>query len=58
MKWWSWEDIKMLIYAKYFNNVSELIEKTKYVLTGGNFTTECCREPEEWLVFLELKSCW
>jgi N-acetyl sugar amidotransferase len=20
----------------------------KYVLTGGNFSTECCREPEEW----------
>lgn len=22
--------------------------KLKYVLTGGNFSTECCREPEEW----------
>lgn len=22
--------------------------KIKYVLTGGNFSTECCREPEEW----------
>lgn len=22
--------------------------KVKYVLTGGNFSTECCREPEEW----------
>ena len=20
----------------------------KYVITGGNFSTECCREPEEW----------
>jgi N-acetyl sugar amidotransferase len=20
----------------------------KYILTGGNFSTECCREPEEW----------
>lgn len=20
----------------------------KYVLTGGNYSTECCREPEEW----------
>jgi N-acetyl sugar amidotransferase len=23
-------------------------EKIKYVLTGGNYSTECCREPEEW----------
>jgi N-acetyl sugar amidotransferase len=22
--------------------------KIKHVLTGGNFSTECCREPEEW----------
>jgi N-acetyl sugar amidotransferase len=22
--------------------------KIKYVMTGGNFSTECCREPEEW----------
>lgn len=22
--------------------------KIKYVLTGANFSTECCREPEEW----------
>lgn len=22
--------------------------RIKYVLTGGNFSTECCREPEEW----------
>jgi len=22
--------------------------KVKYVLTGSNFSTECCREPEEW----------
>lgn len=22
--------------------------KIKYVLTGGNFSTECCREPEAW----------
>ncbi|MGQ7945274.1 N-acetyl sugar amidotransferase [Flavobacterium sp. WC2509] len=22
--------------------------KIKYVLTGGNYSTECCREPEEW----------
>jgi N-acetyl sugar amidotransferase len=23
----------------------------KYVLTGGNYSTECCREPEEWGAF-------
>ena len=22
--------------------------KIKFVLTGGNYSTECCREPEEW----------
>jgi N-acetyl sugar amidotransferase len=22
--------------------------KIKYILTGGNYSTECCREPEEW----------
>lgn len=22
--------------------------KIKYIFTGGNFSTECCREPEEW----------
>lgn len=22
--------------------------KIKYVITGGNYSTECCREPEEW----------
>ena len=22
--------------------------KIKYILTGSNFSTECCREPEEW----------
>ena len=31
IKWWSWEDDKILIYAKYFNNVSELINKLKYI---------------------------
>lgn len=25
--------------------------KIKYVLTGGNFSTECCREPKEWGAF-------
>jgi len=24
------------------------VNKIKYVLTGGNYSTECCREPEEW----------
>lgn len=26
--------------------------KVKYVFTGGNFSTECCREPEEWGAYL------
>lgn len=26
--------------------------KIKYVLTGGNFSTECCREPEQWGAYL------
>lgn len=25
--------------------------KIKFVLTGGNYSTECCREPEEWGAF-------
>ena len=33
----------LYIFAKN-NNI-------KYVLTGGNFSTECCREPEEWGAF-------
>jgi N-acetyl sugar amidotransferase len=24
------------------------LNNIKYVLTGGNYSTECCREPEEW----------
>lgn len=24
------------------------VNRIKYVLTGGNYSTECCREPEEW----------
>lgn len=26
--------------------------KIKYVLTGGNYSTECCREPEEWGAYI------
>jgi N-acetyl sugar amidotransferase len=26
--------------------------KIKYILTGGNFSTECCREPEQWGAYL------
>jgi len=26
--------------------------KVKYVLTGSNFSTECCREPEEWGAYI------
>jgi hypothetical protein len=48
MKWWSWEDNNILIYAKYFNNVSELIEKTKYVLTGGNLQLNVVEIPKSW----------
>ena len=25
-----------------------MANKIKYVVTGSNFSTECCREPEEW----------
>lgn len=25
--------------------------KIKYILTGGNFSTECCKEPQEWGAF-------
>lgn len=24
------------------------VNNVKYILTGGNYSTECCREPEEW----------
>ncbi len=30
--------------------------KIKYVLTGGNFSTECCREPEEWGGYIGIDS--
>ena len=30
------------------NNKFAKKNKIKYILTGGNFSTECCREPEEW----------
>lgn len=34
----------------FFSGLYEFAKKNKikYVLTGGNFSTECCREPEEW----------
>ena len=36
--------------AAFFSMLYKFAEqhKIKYVLTGGNFSTECCREPEEW----------
>lgn len=30
--------------------------KIKYILNGGNFSTECCREPEEWGGYLGVDS--
>ncbi len=34
----------------FFSGLYRFAKKNriKYVLTGGNFSTECCREPEEW----------
>jgi N-acetyl sugar amidotransferase len=34
----------------FFSSLYRFAKKNriKYVLTGGNFSTECCREPEEW----------
>jgi len=34
----------------FFSGLYQFAKKNKirYVLTGGNFSTECCREPEEW----------
>lgn len=36
--------------AAFFSALYKFARKNriKYVLTGGNFSTECCREPEEW----------
>lgn len=36
--------------AAFFSALYRFARKhrIKYVLTGGNFSTECCREPEEW----------
>ena len=34
----------------FFSGLYKFAKKKniKYILTGGNFSTECCREPEEW----------
>ena len=34
----------------FFSSLYKFARKNKirYILTGGNFSTECCREPEEW----------
>ncbi|MHC8387651.1 N-acetyl sugar amidotransferase [Pseudomonas sp. MDT2-39-1] len=34
----------------FFSGLYKFAKKhrIKYILTGGNFSTECCREPEEW----------
>lgn len=36
--------------AAFFSSLYRFARKhnIKYVLTGANFSTECCREPEEW----------
>ncbi|HDL8116189.1 TPA: N-acetyl sugar amidotransferase, partial [Yersinia enterocolitica] len=36
--------------AAFFSALYKFAKKNKikYVLTGANFSTECCREPEEW----------
>ncbi|AHD13430.1 LPS biosynthesis protein WbpG [Pseudomonas sp. FGI182] len=36
--------------AAFFSSLYKFARKhkIKYVLTGGNYSTECCREPEEW----------
>lgn len=36
--------------AAFFSGLYKFARKhnLKYILTGGNFSTECCREPEEW----------
>jgi N-acetyl sugar amidotransferase len=36
--------------ASFFSSLYKFARqhKIKYVITGSNFSTECCREPEEW----------
>ena len=36
--------------AAFFSSLYKFARqnKIKYILTGANFSTECCREPEEW----------
>lgn len=36
--------------AAFFSGLYKFARKhkVKYVVTGGNFSTECCREPDEW----------
>jgi N-acetyl sugar amidotransferase len=38
----------------FFSSLYKFATKynVKYVLTGGNFSTECCREPEQWGAYL------
>jgi N-acetyl sugar amidotransferase len=43
-------DIDMPQDIAFFSSLYKFARKNKikYVLTGGNFSTECCREPEAW----------
>lgn len=36
-----------IIFASLFNFAAE--NKIRYILTGGNYSTECVREPNEWV---------
>jgi N-acetyl sugar amidotransferase len=40
--------------AAFFSSLYKFAHKykIKYVITGGNHSTECCREPEEWGAYL------
>ena len=42
--------------AAFFSSLYKFAHqhKIKYVVTGSNFSTECCREPEEWGGYLGL----
>ena len=47
-------DLDLVQDAVFFSSLYRFarIHKIKHVLTGSNFSTECCREPEAWGGFL------